>query len=261
MEFNMNYNPDKSSNLKVLDFRNEGLALFEEELENEANLSQYKQFFNADEHLYDTVPHEDELNELDVSGKKTRNNLRAKKRKKSKYEVEILEAYFEKDPEWSRHTVKLLKPLLNLSVDQIYKWGYDRKHLIEKRKSNIPQKSIIKRSKTMKKNIATNLASENLLSQFPLCSYDQSKWSNLLLNEQNSEINHQEKPNSKMNYFDLCKSNANLKEHKDLEILPVFIEDKNYFGTLSEHFEIQSWNECESLFNSQDSDFQYENLT
>jgi hypothetical protein len=63
---------------------------------------------------------------------KERKNLRAKKRKKTKEEVKLLEAHFESDPEWTRKTVKSLKSQLHLSVDQIYKWGYDRKNLLKK---------------------------------------------------------------------------------------------------------------------------------
>lgn len=37
-----------------------------------------------------------------------------------------------KDPDWSRKTVQILKHKLNLSVDQIYKWGYDRKLALQK---------------------------------------------------------------------------------------------------------------------------------
>lgn len=105
---------------------------------------------NFDEHLYDTIPHEDEIDWDNAQSRKTRKNLNAKKRKKSKEEVAILEAHFVQDPEWTRKTVKALKPLLNLTVDQIYKWGYDRKLLVEKRKSNAQQKRV-RKSKTMKK--------------------------------------------------------------------------------------------------------------
>lgn len=74
------------------------------------------------------------------SNTKTRKNLRAKKRKKSKHEVALLEAYFTQDPAWSRKTVKALKPQLSLSVDQIYKWGYDRKKLLKKRNAQAKAK-------------------------------------------------------------------------------------------------------------------------
>lgn len=70
------------------------------------------------------------------STKKARKNLRAKKRKKTQEEVNILEAYFTKDPSWSRKTVKELKGELPcLTVDQIYKWGYDKKLLLKKYKA------------------------------------------------------------------------------------------------------------------------------
>lgn len=81
---------------------------------------------------------------------KVRKNLRAKKRKKTKEEVAILEAYYQQDPSWSRKTVKALKyKLTNLTVDQIYKWGYDKKNLMKKqkaqmkaRKTKVQQKAI-----------------------------------------------------------------------------------------------------------------------
>ena len=70
------------------------------------------------------------------------------KKLKSKDEVQLLEAYFRMDPLWGRQTVKELKyQLTSLTVDQIYKWGYDRKLLIKKNiaknkaKQNIDQKS------------------------------------------------------------------------------------------------------------------------
>ena len=67
---------------------------------------------------------------------KTRKNLRAPKRKKTQEEVRILEAHFNEDPSWGRKTVKALKSLLpNLTVDQIYKWGYDKKLLEKKRQA------------------------------------------------------------------------------------------------------------------------------
>jgi len=51
-----------------------------------------------------------------------------RKRHKTQEEVSVLEAYFKVDPTWGRRTVKELKyQLPALTVDQIYKWGYDRK--------------------------------------------------------------------------------------------------------------------------------------
>lgn len=47
-------------------------------------------------------------------------------RKKTKKEIAFLSEQFEKDPDWSRKTVKICKKALNLSTDQIYKWGYDK---------------------------------------------------------------------------------------------------------------------------------------
>jgi len=56
-----------------------------------------------------------------------------KKRKKTEYELDTLESCFQNDPKWGRNTVKTLKSqLTELTVDQIYKWGYDRKKLLKK---------------------------------------------------------------------------------------------------------------------------------
>ena len=62
-----------------------------------------------------------------------RGNPQKDKRLKTNEEIAILEAYFKLDPAWGRRTVKELKTQLpTLTVDQIYKWGYDRKLLLKK---------------------------------------------------------------------------------------------------------------------------------
>ena len=43
-----------------------------------------------------------------------------------------MEAQFIKDPLWSRKTVQIWKENLNLGTTQIYKWGFDKKHLWKK---------------------------------------------------------------------------------------------------------------------------------
>jgi len=76
------------------------------------------------------------LHRRNIKKAKARKNLRAKKRKKTPEEKAILEAYFDKDPTWGRKTVKALKgELPNLTVDQIYKWGYDHKLLLKSLKN------------------------------------------------------------------------------------------------------------------------------
>ena len=133
---------DIMANIEILDLQNEGFLSFEEDLD----LLQYKQSINGDDHLHDTIPHVDDFNVSNETWKKIRKNLNAKKRKKSKNEIDILEAYFNQDSDWSRATVKNLKLLLpNLSVDQIYKWGYDRKHLIERRMSKTSVQKKVRR--------------------------------------------------------------------------------------------------------------------
>eukprot|EP00345_Euplotes_harpa_P003366 CAMPEP_0168322348 /NCGR_PEP_ID=MMETSP0213-20121227/2835_1 /TAXON_ID=151035 /ORGANISM="Euplotes harpa, Strain FSP1.4" /LENGTH=191 /DNA_ID=CAMNT_0008324217 /DNA_START=279 /DNA_END=854 /DNA_ORIENTATION=+ len=42
-------------------------------------------------------------------------------------EKEVLECYFELDPEWTRKTIAYVKDLVHLSEKQIYKWGYERR--------------------------------------------------------------------------------------------------------------------------------------
>jgi len=86
---------------------------------------------------------------------KTRKNLRQKKRKKTQQETAILEAYFSQDPEWKRETVKALKTELpELTNDQIYKWGYDKKSLNKKYKT---QEKARKTRKTKKTIIGENM--------------------------------------------------------------------------------------------------------
>lgn len=52
---------------------------------------------------------------------------------KTDEEVKFLEEMFQKDPKWGRKTVQICKKELNLRTDQVYKWGYDRKKLLEKK--------------------------------------------------------------------------------------------------------------------------------
>jgi uncharacterized protein YktA (UPF0223 family) len=92
------------------------------------------------------------------NSKKTRKGLNDKKRKKTKEEIALLENFFENDPSWSRKTVKTLKHQLpNLSVDQIYKWGYDRKKLHKKYQA---QKKAKKTKCSEKKPTLLNVPSE-----------------------------------------------------------------------------------------------------
>lgn len=93
-----------------------------------------------------------------IDKKKTRKGLNDRKRKKTKEEVATLESFFENDPSWGRKTVKALKQALpNLSVDQIYKWGYDRKKLQKKHEA---QKKANKAMLSEKEPIILNVPSE-----------------------------------------------------------------------------------------------------
>lgn len=49
------------------------------------------------------------------------------KRWKTFNEKEILERYFKVDPHWTRKTIIYLRDMVELSEEQIYKWGYERK--------------------------------------------------------------------------------------------------------------------------------------
>ena len=81
-----------------------------------------------------------------------------KKNKKTPEEISILEKYFETDPSWGRKTVKILKTTLTrLSVDQIYKWGYDRKLLIKK---NSEKKRMQKDAEKQLKSLQFEIPSE-----------------------------------------------------------------------------------------------------
>ena len=98
-----------------------------------------------------------------VSGKKSKKHSGKgeKKRKKTNEEVSVLEGHFTKDPAWSRKTVKALKGILtNLSVDQIYKWGYDKK-LLEKK--NLDKKREQKEFDKKADEIMINLPQETIV--------------------------------------------------------------------------------------------------
>lgn len=55
-------------------------------------------------------------------------------RKKTSEEIQFLEEMFQKDPKWGRKTVQICKKTLNLNTDQVYKWGYDKKLLLKKKR-------------------------------------------------------------------------------------------------------------------------------
>lgn len=84
-------------------------------------------------------------------------------RSKTKHEVEFLERQFEMDPTWSRKTVQICKKALNLKTDQVYKWGYDRKKLLEKRGVMLPKR--VKNRKCAKVPVnASNIITPDLNS-------------------------------------------------------------------------------------------------
>ena len=100
-----------------------------------------------------------------------------KKRKKTKREIQILEDHYKKDPSWGRKTVQELKPQLkHLTVDQIYKWGYDRKLRARKeerkaKQAKKPHKNLKRKEKTSPKIDDSdekdyNLEVDNLLAAF-----------------------------------------------------------------------------------------------
>ena len=50
-----------------------------------------------------------------------------RKRWKTLNEREVLECYYNLDSEWTRKTINYVKDLVQLSLKQIYKWGYEKK--------------------------------------------------------------------------------------------------------------------------------------
>mmetsp|Transcript_5290 Transcript_5290/g.6292 ORF Transcript_5290/g.6292 Transcript_5290/m.6292 type:complete len:250 (-) Transcript_5290:125-874(-) len=64
-----------------------------------------------------------------VNSKKSRKS--AIKRWKTFSEKEVLECYFQLDPNWGRKTINYLRPIVKLSEEQIYKWGYERKKKLD----------------------------------------------------------------------------------------------------------------------------------
>lgn len=54
-------------------------------------------------------------------------DLKNRKRWKTLNEREVLEWYYELDPEWTRKTINYIKDLVQLSIKQIYKWGYEKR--------------------------------------------------------------------------------------------------------------------------------------
>lgn len=130
-----------------------------------------------------------------------------KKNKKTKEEVSILETYFKSDPEWTRKTVKVLKGMLTrLTVDQIYKWGYDRKLLIEKNdERKRAKKEIDKNAEKLKIDIQNTpiVDYNNVVVDILSPSSNKHEWNlpetpqNLYFNQQEGEIkNHESQANN-----------------------------------------------------------------
>lgn len=65
-------------------------------------------------------------------------------RKKSLNEIKFLEEMFLRDPNWGRDTVQICKKMLDLSTDQIYKWGYDKKLQLKKKSKESTNQSTIR---------------------------------------------------------------------------------------------------------------------
>lgn len=61
------------------------------------------------------------------------------KRHKSEFEKLVLECFFKLDKYFSRKTIGYILPLMTLSEEQLYKWGYERrkKHKSEKLKGDM----------------------------------------------------------------------------------------------------------------------------
>lgn len=246
-----------------LDFQNEMSIEFQEASDLYCPLFDCKEIWNSEGHLHDTIPHEDELKELEAFNSKQRKNLRAKKRKKSKYEVKILEEYFVKDPEWSRQTVKQLKPLLNLTVDQIYKWGYDRKHLVEKRKMNITRKKRgVRKAQTMQ-TIPRDSKIVPITQSFQQLDEDENDVIHDLVFDQiacNSclfEAGHRpkEQPNSFAKVQDMKESLYFSRDVTNLEILSDSKIDKVFFENSSEVIDENNLWSVKEIFSQEESDW------
>ncbi|CAI2374646.1 unnamed protein product [Moneuplotes crassus] len=65
-------------------------------------------------------------------------------RKKTPSEIKFLEEMFLGDPDWSSKTVQICKKMLDLSTDQVYKWGYDKKLQLRKKSKKSTSQSMIR---------------------------------------------------------------------------------------------------------------------
>jgi hypothetical protein len=127
-------------------------------------------------------------------------------RAKTESEVAFLEAEFIKDPTWNRKTVQVCKKALSLRTDQIYKWGYDRKKLLQKvnrREAKLSQISDLKLISAYQKELAQHglnglvsvlvMSIENCLVNH---NHDDLKLLNSLASISNSQVSESAMDNS-----------------------------------------------------------------
>ena len=216
---------DNLIGVNEINIHNNYLIQHNDDTEFEYSVFNWKEFPPYDDNFQDITNHKVELSKEIKPKLNTRNNINGKKRKKSKNEVKILETYFAIDPEWSRQTVQKLKPLLKLTVDQIYKWGYDRKHLVEKRKMNIARKKRVLKSKGKQfQEENENLCKEDW--DFYLAENDERSMLFEIESEQilfnslnfNSNFTIQDQSISLNNEMNMKESKFQLRQNNDSEI-------------------------------------------
>jgi len=83
---------------------------------------------------------DDFMSELNIADSLKDSSLTLRKRWKTLNEREVLECYFELDPNWSRRTILYIKDLVHLSEKQIYKWGYEKRRRLN---PHTPQEKIV----------------------------------------------------------------------------------------------------------------------
>ena len=85
------------------------------------------------------------------------------KRWKTFSEKEILECYFVLDPSWAKKTIVYVKDFVELSEEQIYKWGYERKRKLRKEKDAILEKEFAQRSNEDSKESISLIIDYNMM--------------------------------------------------------------------------------------------------
>ena len=124
-------------------------------------------------------------------------------------EREVLECYFELDPEWTRKTIDYIKDLVQLSEKQIYKWGYEKRC-----KLNVCQKD----DRAINSSLVTK--AEDLMAPIDPNNYNQVVW-NLFPEKANEDEVLTEGQKDVYNYVrdQLIARNAQYEKQSDLDKL------------------------------------------